>query len=80
MGEREGEGGREESIMPTSSMATIPSFRTSASELSVFSPPERLEMFFQLFFGGRTLKTIPSENGSRLSTSSSSASPPRVII
>lgn len=26
------------------------------------------------------LKTIPSENGSRLSTSSSSASPPRVII
>ena len=26
------------------------------------------------------LKTIPSEKGSRLSTSSSSASPPRVII
>ena len=37
-------------------------------------------MFFQLFLGGRTLKTIPSEKGSKLSTNSSSASPPRVII
>mmetsp|Transcript_13188 Transcript_13188/g.49311 ORF Transcript_13188/g.49311 Transcript_13188/m.49311 type:complete len:490 (-) Transcript_13188:1977-3446(-) len=37
-------------------------------------------MFFQLFFGGRTLNTIPSANGSRESTSSSSASPPKVII
>ena len=37
-------------------------------------------MFFQDFLGGRTLKTIPSANGSRLSTNSSSASPPRVII
>jgi len=33
-------------------------------------------MFFQDFLGGRTLNTIPSEKGSRLSTSSSSASPP----
>ena len=54
--------------------------RTRARELSVFSPPERFDIFFQLFFGGRTLNTIPSENGSRLSTSSSSASPPSVII
>ena len=37
-------------------------------------------MFFQLFFGGLTLNTIPSMNGSSESTSSSSASPPRVII
>jgi len=37
-------------------------------------------MFFQLFLGGITLKMIPSENGSRLSTSSSSALPPIVII
>lgn len=29
---------------------------TKASELRVFSPPDRLEMFFQLFFGGLTLK------------------------
>ncbi|XP_065635653.1 structural maintenance of chromosomes protein 4 [Quercus suber] len=34
----------------------------------------------ELFFGGRTLKTTPSENGSKESTSSSSASPPSVII
>ena len=45
-----------------------------------FSPPDRFEMFFQLFFGGITLKIIPSEKGSILSTSSSSAFPPRVII
>jgi hypothetical protein len=45
-----------------------------------FSPPERLEMFFQLFLGGITLNNIPSENGSRLSTSSNSAFPPMVII
>jgi len=37
-------------------------------------------MFFQLFLGGMTLKTMPSEKGSRLSTSSSSALPPSVII
>ncbi len=37
-------------------------------------------MFFQLFLGGRTEKTMPSEKGSRESTSSSSASPPSVII
>lgn len=45
-----------------------------------FSPPDKLAIFFQLFFGGLTLKTTPSENGSRESTSSSSASPPSVII
>jgi hypothetical protein len=37
-------------------------------------------MFFQLFLGGITLKMMPSENGSMLSTNSSSAFPPRVII
>ena len=37
-------------------------------------------MFFQLFFGGITLKMIPSEKGSILSTSSNSAFPPSVII
>ncbi|EEC79458.1 hypothetical protein OsI_20465 [Oryza sativa Indica Group] len=36
-------------------------------------------MFFQLFLGGLTLKTTPSENGSKESTSSSSASPPSAI-
>jgi hypothetical protein len=36
-------------------------------------------MFFHDFLGGMTEKTIPSENGSRLSTSSSSALPPSVI-
>ena len=45
-----------------------------------FSPPDKLEMFFQLFFGGITLKMIPSEKGSILSTSSNSAFPPSVII
>ena len=45
-----------------------------------FSPPERFEIFFQLFLGGITEKMIPSENGSILSTSSSSAFPPSVII
>lgn len=35
------------------------SAKTSASELRVFSPPLRFAMFFQLFFGGRTLKTMP---------------------
>ena len=49
-------------------------------QLRTFSPPDRFEMFFQLFFGGLTLKTIPSLNGSRVSTSSSSASPPSVTI
>lgn len=52
---------------------------TSANELSVFSPPDRFEMFFQLFFGGMTLKVTPSENGSSESTSSSSAFPPKVM-
>lgn len=45
-----------------------------------FSPPDKLEIFFQLFFGGMTLNSIPSENGSKLSTSSNSALPPIVII
>lgn len=45
-----------------------------------FSPPDKFEIFFQLFFGGMTLKMMPSENGSMLSTNSSSALPPRVII
>jgi hypothetical protein len=44
------------------------------------SPPDKLAIFFQLFFGGLTLKTTPSEKGSKESTSSSSASPPNVII
>lgn len=37
-------------------------------------------MFFQDFLGGITLNRMPSENGSRESTSSSSALPPMVII
>src|SRR5882762_10434623 len=37
-------------------------------------------MFFQHFLGGMTLKIIPSEKGSMLSTNSSSALPPKVII
>lgn len=37
-------------------------------------------MFFHDFFGGMTEKMMPSLNGSRLSTSSSSAFPPSVII
>ena len=37
-------------------------------------------MFFHDFLGGITLKIIPSENGSRESTNSSSALPPKVII
>lgn len=45
-----------------------------------FSPPDKFEIFFQLFLGGLTLKTTPSEKGSKESTSSSSASPPSVII
>ncbi|KAH3669466.1 hypothetical protein OGAPHI_001587 [Ogataea philodendri] len=53
---------------------------TSANEESVFSPPERLLMFFHDFFGGITENRIPSENGSKESTSSSSAFPPMVII
>eukprot|EP00162_Nutomonas_longa_P006808 comp17288_c0_seq1/m.28951 comp17288_c0_seq1/g.28951 ORF comp17288_c0_seq1/g.28951 comp17288_c0_seq1/m.28951 type:complete len:522 (-) comp17288_c0_seq1:1077-2642(-) len=52
----------------------------SESDESVFSPPDRFVMFFQLFLGGRTEKMMPSLNGSSESTSSSSASPPRVII
>lgn len=45
-----------------------------------FSPPDKFEMFFQLFFGGITLKFTPSEKGSIVSTRSSSAFPPSVII
>lgn len=45
-----------------------------------FSPPDKFAIFFQLFLGGLTLKTTPSEKGSKESTNSSSASPPRVII
>jgi len=45
-----------------------------------FSPPDKFEMFFQLFLGGMTLKMMPSEKGSMLSTSSNSALPPSVII
>jgi len=30
---------------------------TNAKELRVFSPPDKFEIFFQLLFGGRTLKT-----------------------
>mmetsp|Transcript_93753 Transcript_93753/g.264718 ORF Transcript_93753/g.264718 Transcript_93753/m.264718 type:complete len:231 (-) Transcript_93753:3296-3988(-) len=56
------------------------SANTSDSEASVFSPPERFVICFQLFFGGLTLKLMPSLNGSSVSTSSSSASPPSVII
>ncbi|KAL7350583.1 hypothetical protein ACKS0A_03022 [Histoplasma ohiense] len=37
-------------------------------------------MFFQLFLGGMTENKMPSEKGSRESTSSSSALPPIVII
>src|SRR5271170_6595003 len=48
--------------------------------IDTFSPPDKLEIFFQLFFGGITLNKIPSENGSKLSTSSNSAFPPIVII
>ena len=29
---------------------------TKARELSVFSPPDKFEIFFQLFFGGLTLR------------------------
>jgi hypothetical protein len=35
------------------------SANTSDSDDSVFSPPDRLAMFFQLFLGGRTLKMMP---------------------
>lgn len=57
--------------------------RTQKNESTIsgtFSPPDKFAIFFQLFFGGLTLKTTPSEKGSRESTSSSSASPPNVII
>jgi len=37
-------------------MQTTKCALTKASELRVFSPPDKLEMFFQLFFGGLTLK------------------------
>jgi hypothetical protein len=35
-----------------------------------FSPPDKLAIFFQLFFGGLTLKTTPSEKGNEDDTSS----------
>jgi hypothetical protein len=35
------------------------SANTSDSDDSVFSPPDRFAMFFQLFLGGRTLKMMP---------------------
>lgn len=54
--------------------------RVKFNDYITFSPPDRLEIFRQLFLGGMTLKMIPSENGSMLSTSSSSAFPPSVII
>ena len=38
---------------------------------NTFSPPDKLEIFRQLFLGGITLKIIPLENGSMLSMSSS---------
>ena len=36
------------------------SAKTREREDSVFSPPDRLAMFFQLFLGGRTLNRMPS--------------------
>ena len=77
--EREREGGREREE-DTSLLYYRIDYITSARELSVFSPPDRFDIFFQLLRGGLTLNTIPSENGSKLSTSSNSASPPSVII
>jgi hypothetical protein len=41
---------------------------------------EERTMFFHDFLGGITENIMPSEKGSRLSTSSSSAFPPSVII
>ncbi|KAH3679833.1 hypothetical protein WICPIJ_008495 [Wickerhamomyces pijperi] len=54
--------------------------KTKAKDDKVFSPPDKLEMFFHDFFGGITENKIPSENGSNESTSSNSALPPIVII
>lgn len=52
----------------------------NVTKKNTFSPPDKLAIFFQLFLGGLTLNTTPSEKGSKESTSSSSASPPSVII
>ena len=41
---------------------------------------KRFQIFFHDFFGGRTVKTTPSSKGAKVFTSSSSASPPSVII
>ena len=41
---------------------------TKAKDDNVFSPPDKFEMFFQLFLGGLTENTIPSVNGSNEST------------
>eukprot|EP01139_Manchomonas_bermudensis_P009084 Amastigsp_a204394_2.p2 type:complete len:106 gc:universal Amastigsp_a204394_2:43-360(+) len=54
------------------------SAKISESEARVFSPPESIDTAFQLFLAGRTENEMPSVNGSSESTSSSSASPPRV--
>ena len=40
--------------------------------------PESLSICFQLFLGGLTENTTPSEKGSKLSINSNSASPPLV--
>ena len=53
---------------------------TNDNEAKVFSPPDKFQIFFHDFFGGRTVNTTPSSNGARELTSSSSASPPSVII
>ena len=49
------------------------------SEDKVLSPPDKLEICFQDFLGGLTVKLIPSEKGSKESTNSNSASPPLVM-
>ena len=73
----ENQGKRAESLFHLMSVAKS---IAQPREILTFSPPERFEIFFQLFLGGMTLKMIPSEKGSMLSTNSSSALPPRVII
>ena len=69
-----------EASRPAAALAEEPpNDANDASDASVFSPPESIEIGFQLLRCGRTENTMP-EKGSRLSTSSSSASPPSVII
>ena len=53
--------------------------KTSARLESVFSPPDKLPICFHALRGGRTVKRMPSK-GSLESTSSSSASPHRVMV